>query len=521
MRNLRFIAILAAIAVTLNAFAKPERDPNPSRNWPTFGGGPSRNMVNLGNTGIASKFDVRPIAEGGDLLWKAELGSRAYAGPVISGGKVFVGTNNEYPRNPRDTNPRRTDVRTGKPMPVDKGVLMCFEEATGKFRWQHVNDKMDDPIANDWPREGVCSTPFVERDRLWYVTNRGEVACLEVNGLADGNVGWQGEKYKDPTDADVIWLFDMVKELGVQVHRMAASSPLVVGDLVYVLTGNGVDTDKTGVPAPQAPSFIALNKNTGKLVWADNSPGENIMHGQWSSPAYGVIGGQPQVVFAGGDGWVRAFEPQTGKPLWKFDVNRKNGNGDSVNRLNHLIAMPVIWNDRVYIATGRNPESGPGVGGLWCIAPAGRSGDISTELLVQGGVVNNSNSGAAWFRGGPNPEMRPPWDFGRSISTVAIYDGLLYAVEISGALYCLDAMTGAALWRHDLRAGVLSSPLWVDGKILITDEDGKLSTLRHGREKAVLGVTEFDGVIHTSPVVANRVTYVMTEKHLYALRSAR
>src|SRR5262249_15484412 len=358
--------------------------------------------------------------------------------------------------------------------------------------------------ANDWPREGVCSTPFVEGERLWYVTNRGEVACLDVNGMANGNQGWQGEKYKDPTDADVLWLYDMVKELGGQVHRMPASSPIIVGDLLYVITGNGVDTDKTGVPAPQAPSFIALDKNTGKLVWSDNSPGENIMHGQWSSPSYGIVGGVPQVVFAGGDGWVRAFEPKTGKPLWAFDVNYKPAttNGETVNRLNHLIAMPVIWNDRVYIASGRNPESGPGIGGLWSIAPAGRSGDISAELSVPGGAHANPNSRAAWYRGGPHPDQRPPRDLGRRISTGRIQDGLVYAVDIAGTLYCLDAATGAPLWRHDLRAGVLGSPLWVDGKILIADEDGKLTALRHGRERAVLGVTEFDGVMHTSPVVA-------------------
>jgi outer membrane protein assembly factor BamB len=458
-------------------------------------------MVNLVDTHIAASWDLRPIADSGDLLWKAELGSRAYAGPVVSAGRVFAGTNNEHPRNSRDTNQRRIDPRTGKPAALDKGVLMCLRESDGAFLWQHVNDKMDDPVANDWPREGVCSTPWVEGDRLWYVTNRGEVACLDVNGFANGNQGWQGEKYQDSIDADVIWSFDMAKELGVQVHRMPSSSPLVVGDLVYVITGNGLDTDKTGVPAPQAPSFIALNKHTGKLVWSDNSPGDKIMHGQWSSPSYGVINGVPQVVFAGGDGWVRAFEPLTGRPLWKFDLNRDNRSGDdAANRLNHIIATPVIDGNRVYIASGRNPESGPGVGSLWCLAPA-------------------SHDMVAWFRGGPKPDVTPPWNFGRSISTVAVHDGLVYAAEIGGILHCVDAATGTELWRHDTNSTIWGSPLWVDGKILLADEDGKLTVLQASRQKAVLGVTEFDGVVHTSPVVANGVVYVMTEKHLYALRS--
>src|SRR5436190_15153953 len=55
----------AAVAVNSQP---PLADNAPPRraDWVCFGGGPSRNMVNLGNSRIASKFDVRPVAEGGD-----------------------------------------------------------------------------------------------------------------------------------------------------------------------------------------------------------------------------------------------------------------------------------------------------------------------------------------------------------------------------------------------------------------------------------------------------------------------
>src|SRR5262249_27055433 len=210
----------------------------------------------------------------------------------------------------------------GEREPIDRGILMCFDEKTGKFLWQAVHDKLPSGQVNDWPQDGICSTPTVDGGRGYYVSNRGEVVCADVDGVANGNQGFQGENYTDPTDADILWSFDMPKELGVFVHARSASSPLIVGDTLFVVTGNGVDEDHVTIPSPQAPSFIALDKMTGKLLWKDSSPGKNIMHGQSSSPAYAAEP-VPQVIFPGGDGWLRAFDPKTGALLWKFDGNPK------------------------------------------------------------------------------------------------------------------------------------------------------------------------------------------------------
>src|SRR5260221_9138579 len=206
----------------------------------------------------------------------------------MSVGKIFVGTNNDATRNPRDTNKAKA-----QPTPIDKGILMCFDEATGKFLWQHVNDKLPSGQVNDYPEQGVCSAPVIEGNRLWYVSNRCEVVCLDVDGFANGNQGVQDEQYKGPTDADVIWRFDMMKEIDVFPHNLAACSPLLIGDILYVVTANGVDEGHINIPSPNAPSFIALDKTTGKMLWKDASPGKNIMHGQWANPSYGEIGRPP------------------------------------------------------------------------------------------------------------------------------------------------------------------------------------------------------------------------------------
>jgi hypothetical protein len=105
----------------------------------------------------------------------------------------------------------------------------------------------------------------------------------------------------------------MMNELGVSQHNMCSCSVTAAGDILFVCTSNGVDESHINLPAPGAPSFLALDKNTGKILWKNGAPGNNILHGQWSSPAYAVIDGVPQVIFAGGDGWLYSFRGDTGK----------------------------------------------------------------------------------------------------------------------------------------------------------------------------------------------------------------
>src|SRR5712692_6863836 len=263
---------------------------------------------------------------------------------------------------------------------------MAFRTSDGQFLWQIVTDYLPSGRVNDWPQQGVCSTPFVEGKRLYYTSNQAHIVCLATEGFRDGkNDGSTTEKYKDVIDGDVSWEFDMMGEADVFPHNLAASSPSVVGDLVYVTTGNGVDEGHVNIPSPQAPSFIALDKNTGKLVWESNLPGERIIHGNWSNASFGVAKGRPEVVFGGGDGWVYAFEPKTGALLWKFDANPKGtvyalgGRGTK----NDIIASPVIFDDKVYIGVGQDPEHGEGAGNLWAF-DASLSGDVTELAAVWG-----------------------------------------------------------------------------------------------------------------------------------------
>lgn len=495
-----------------------------SKSWTVFGGTNSRNMVNLIEKNVPTEWDV---AQKTNIKWVAKLGSRAYAGPTIGGGKIFVGTNNQSPRNLRDTDPKKLNPATKKPVPLDKANLMCFRESDGEFLWQHVNDKLAALLVQDWPHEGICSTPVLEGNRIWYVTNRCELLCLDVDGFANGNQGVEDEQYKDKTDADVVWRLDMIAKLNVFPHNLAVCSPLIVGDLIYIITSNGVDGDHRNVPAPNAPSFIAVNKNNGEVVWQDASPGKNIMHGQWSNPAYAEIRGVPQVIFPGGDGWIYSLEPKTGKLIWKFDANDKGavyllgGKGTKSD----FISTPVVYDDKVYISLGQDPEHYEGVGRVWCIDPAGKTGDISPDLVEDAAATpiktkKNPNSGAVWDYGWikEDAETNREYPIGRTMSTPAIHEGILYIGEVAGFFHCIDAKTGKRLWLKDLKSELWGSAFYVDGKVYMGTSDGDVFIFEHGRTMKQVGRVEMDEAVRSTPVIVDGTLYIMTEQNLYAIQ---
>jgi outer membrane protein assembly factor BamB len=447
---------------------------------------------------------------------------------------------------------------------------MCFEEKTGKFLWQAVYDKLPGGNVVDWPEIGLCSTPTVEGDRIYYISNRCTVTCADVNPLGPNkNLGIQTEHYTTPTDVDIIWEYDLMKTHDVFPHNASTGCPLLVGDLLYTVTANGVDESHINLPSPLAPSFIALEKKTGKLKWKSNQPGKNIMHGQWSNPVYAEIEGVKQVIFPGGDGWLYSFTPDTGELIWKFDCNPKDTVyelGGTGNR-SDFIGTPVVYEGRVYIGVGQDPEHSTGIGNFYCVAPKKDSkGDISKFLETREKVKDeegkdkekigekpNPNSCEAWRYGWTETRKWAPRDFkfGRTISTACIVDDILYIAELHGQFHCLDAKTGEMYWQFDTKSSIWGSAYYVDGKILLGTDAGDLWIFKHEKkpkkidgveaakdapdlkaaraiQKAkrnevekeyVLAKVEFPANIRSTPIVANGVLYVMTENTLFALRT--
>jgi outer membrane protein assembly factor BamB len=260
---------------------------------------------------------------------------------------------------------------------------------------------------------------------------------------------------------------------------------------VFVATSNGRDVNDEKVPAPKAPSFIAVNKATGKVVWQDASPGEGILHGQWTSAAIGVVNGVEQVVFPGGDGWLYAFNAKTGERIWAFDMNPKDAVWPKTR--NYGVATPIVAGGRVIVAVGQDPDHSNGIGHMYAINPDGR-GDIT-------------QSGRVW----QYDRIR------RSISTAAVADGLAFVADLQGVLHCVEAETGKPLWTYDMMAPVWGSPLVADGKVYLGDEDGDVAVFQAAPAMKKLAEIAMDNAVLGTPVAANGVLYVMTRSDLYAI----
>ena len=264
-----------------------------------FGNTPSRNMAS-DETGIVGEWDA---ASGTNVLWSQPVGSQAYGGPVVANGRVYVGTNNEGRRDPS--------------IEGDRGVVMAFEADSGTFLWQMVHPKLTSGRVNDWPLQGVCSTAFMEGDRIYYISNEAHIVCLDARGFQDGenNGPFTDEEFTDEGAGDIIWSYDMIGELDVFPHNLATGSPLVVGDVLYTLTSNGVDEGHVNIPSPFSPDLIAVDKHTGELLWESTVVGETVLHGSWTNPAYGMID-----YISSLSGFLHALDPETGEEFWTYDT---------------------------------------------------------------------------------------------------------------------------------------------------------------------------------------------------------
>jgi outer membrane protein assembly factor BamB len=529
--------------------------------WPSWGGKPSRNMVSETEKGLPDWYsrggmDFDPAATK-NIKWFVKVGDFTGGSPVVSQGRVFIGTKAD-----------RDDV------------LLCLDEKTGRELGRFVC-RRPPKRGEHW---GVCSTPTVEGDRLYFVTPYGEMLCVNVaSWLASG-----AKASAEESDRHIVWKYDMVEKLHVEQDHSASCSPLVNGDFVYVCTGNGRFKTTKRPFYPLTPSLVAFNKHTGQLVARDDEQiGERLWRGQWSSPSAATVNGRTQILFATGDGLCYGFEPvnpaqqvapdkwstatlrgsivyfinvegkeiagrtpaqfadaehvlppdakpalplefrySIGMPattpidsipqalepdvpilkkVWWFDClppNYRNApfyahasKGDGKIHPCDIIATPVCYRNRVYLAIGGEPNHGS----------KGNRGRLLCYDATQTGDV--TRSGFIWSYE----------ELNATLTTVAIADGLLFVIDEASVVHCLDADTGRKYWTYELKSdrSLLSSALLVaDGKVFVGD-----SILAASKTLNVISTIEGPASTSSSvPCVANGVLFTVHDKRLWAVQ---
>lgn len=482
--------------------------------WGEYG---TRNMVSS-ETNLPDSFDagrrdpktgrIDP-ASTKNVKWTAPLGQIVYGTPIVAEGKVFVGTTNSL-------QPNRPELQG------DRGVLACFDEKNGDFLWELVVPKRTNIRYSDWQRVGMCSPPTVENGKLYIVTNRCEVLCLDIHGQADGNSGPFLEEHifsvpqgESPTtltkhDADIIWQNDLTETIGAMSHNAANCSVLIDGDYLYVCTGNGVDWTHSYVMNPEAPTLVVLDKHTGNVIARDSfNLGNDIAHGQWSSPAMGTVNGQKLIFQGTGSGYifaVRALTPDDVVPtrletVWKFN-GHPLAQTQEVVPIDHqhdstsyqFTGNPVFHQNRIFAVATQEMHHRMTEGRLLCL-DATKTGDTTRS----GGLI---------------------WSYEAitsSDSTVAISGDRLYVADGSGTLHCLDVETGTPYWTHSIGRETWASPLVADGKVFIGTARRSFWIFSDAKEKTVLGQIAVPDAIFCTATAANQTLYVPVGGVLYAV----
>jgi len=508
--------------------------------WPAWGGAdPGRNMVSL-ETGLPDTFKPGEKAPtGGGMLpgttenvrWVVKLGNVICGNPTVADGRVFVGTDDASLQH--DTRLKRTRG----------GMIWCLDEKTGRTLWKlpvpaRPKERLPQNAQYGEQNLGTCSAVAVAGNRAYVVTSACEILCLDVHGQTDGNHGPFNDETSyiagagnpaatlEKTDGDILWKFDLVDQLGICPHDVASCSVIVDGNFLYCTSANGVNQGHTSCLRPDAASFIALDARTGKLLATDTEGlGHRMWHCLWSPPSIGVVNGKKLVFFGGGDGICYAFEalqaapaqPIHFKKVWSCDCvpphyrdplgdgqpfdyytgdKRKkystNTDDGTFVGPSEIIGSPVFHEGRVYCTLGQDPMHGRGRGLLTCI-DATQTGDIT-------------QSGRVWTYNGLE----------RTLASIAISDGLLFATDLSGRVHCLDEKTGQPHWVHDTHAETWSTPLVADGKVFIGTKK-KLVTLAASRNLKLISEIPLGSGAYATPIAANGTLFVCSQSHLWAV----
>jgi outer membrane protein assembly factor BamB len=180
---------------------------------------------------------------------------------------------------------------------------------------------------------------------------------------------------------------------------------------------------------------------------------------------------------------------------------------------------------------------------MWCVDIT-KQGDVSAQLPAEdvepakpGDELLGPKGAGKSRKGKPNPNSAVVWEFrgkdkngngkieskermNRTISTVAVADGLVFAPDFSGYLHCFDAKTGEHLWTHDTESAMWGSPMVADGKVFLCNENGDVNIYPVARKLDAANdvkTINMGSASYCAPVFSNGTLYIMTREKLYAI----
>lgn len=339
--------------------------------------------------------------------------------------------------------------------------VICVDKQSGKIIHNKVVRNVVAPQYCIPFNSYASPSPVVEEGRLYVSFGSPYNACLDT---ATGEVIWERT------------------DLVCYHFRAAGSSPFIYKNL-FILHLDGSDRQYV----------VALDKHTGKTVWKtdrtvdfedlDPQTGqpnrEGDMRKAFSTPVIAGVRGKPVLISLGSMA-LYGYEPLSGKELWRVEIIGCHSGS----------CRPVTGHGLVFAPMGTGGE-------LWAVRPDGR------------GVVTDTHV---------------PWKYTRAVPkrpSLLLIDDLLFMVSDDGVAACVEAKTGDEVWRSRVGSNFSSSPIHVDGRIYLFDQEGKSTVIEAAREYKVLAENQLDDGFMASPAVSENALYLRTRSHLYRIENGK
>ncbi|MCA1630999.1 MAG: PQQ-binding-like beta-propeller repeat protein, partial [Acidobacteria bacterium] len=378
------LAAAALPALALLTVALPDAR---SADWAEWRG-PARDGVSY-----EKNLPVRWSPAGENLAWKAPYGGRS--APVVFGNHVYL-------------------QNTAERGASEQERVMCFDADRGKLLWEHrFNVYLSD----------------VPTHRVGWASPTVDPVTANVFVFGSG-----GSLISLNKDGKVLWERSLGEDFGLlTTHGGRTVSPIVDGDLVIVSGAMFV----WGEHGRGGHRIVAFDKRTGETVWV-TAPGARPYDTTYAPMIIANVAGTRLLIQGGADGMVYALKPQTGEPVWRYEISKRGINTGVV----------VSGTTAILTHSEENLDTSE-MGMIVAVDAAAAKGDVKPEQV-------------RWKNVG--------WQGG--FSSPVIGGDRMYQIDNGANIGAFDVKTGKQLWLQNLGTIQKASPVLADGKLYVGTENG-------------------------------------------------
>ena len=369
-----------------------------------------------------------------NVKWKVSVPGKGWSSPVISKGKIYL-TSAVAEGDNQDAADVSRELR-----------VICYDSSNGKEIWDtkvFEQKPLKRPIHHK--NSHASPTPIIEGGKVYVHFGHMGSACLDLKG----KILWKNNELK----------YDPIHGNG--------GTPIIVDNLFFY-----------SADASTNPFVVALDKNTGKVLWKKlRSETAQSRKFSFSTPTLISMGGSSQII-SPASGAVFSYDSKTGEELWSVDYG-----GWSV------IPKPGVYKNMIYVGTGYERAH------ILGIRVDEKSKGNVTESHVEWEITKRA----------PNTP------------SFMVVDDLLYFISDGGIATCVEPLTGEIIWQERTAGPISASPVHFNGMIYFLDEQGKTTVIKAGRKFEIIAENKIKERTLASFGISEGAIYIRSEKSLFRI----